>query len=80
MPGTPRHAESCMSFFKALADSVNQAEFLERPGVQVVPSIGHIAFHHNLIVLRKDEAPRRSNVPLGTEAVRARLMKPRSNK
>lgn len=79
-PGTPRHAKSCMSFFKALADSVNQAEFLERPAVETVPSIGHLAFHHNLIVLKKDEAPRRSNVPLGNEAVRARLLKSRSSK
>jgi demethylmacrocin O-methyltransferase len=79
-PGTPRHGTSCIGFFKALADSVNETEFLERRGVETVPAIGHIAFHHNLIVLRKDEAPRRSNVPLGNEAVRARLLKPRSSK
>jgi hypothetical protein len=66
-----------MSFFKSLTDSVNECEFLERPGAEIVPSIGHIAFHHNLIVLRKDESRRASNVPLGNEKVRAALMKPR---
>ena len=78
-PGSPRHASSCISFFKSLADSVNECEFLERPGVETAPSIGHIAFHHNLIVLRKDESPRRSNMPLGNESVRAALMKPMSS-
>ena len=78
-PGSPRHESSCMSFFKSLADSVNECEFLERPGAEIVPSIGHIAFHHNLIVLRKDESRRSSNVPLGNEKVRAALMKPKSS-
>jgi Methyltransferase domain len=77
-PGTPRHGESCMSFFKALADGVNLCEFLERPSVETAPSIGHIAFHHNLIVLRKDESQRNSNIAIGNEKVRAALMKPRS--
>lgn len=77
-PGSPRHGESCMSFFKALADSVNQCEFLERPSVETAPSIGHIAFHHNLVVLRKDESQRKSNIAIGNERVRAALMKPRS--
>jgi hypothetical protein len=79
-PGTPHHATSCIGFFKALADSVNQAEFLERPAVETVPSIGHMTFHHNLIVLNKNEAPRRSNVPLANDAVRTQLMTPRSSK
>jgi hypothetical protein len=78
-PGSPRHQSSCMGFFKSLADSVNECEFLERPGAETAPSIGHIAFHHNLIVLRKDESRRTSNVPLGNEKVRAALMKPRSS-
>ena len=78
MPGTPRHGASCMSFFKSLADSVNECEFLEPPGFQTEPAIGHIAFHHNMIVLKKDESRRTSNVPLGNEKVRAALMKPRS--
>jgi hypothetical protein len=77
MLGSPRHASSCMSFFQALADSVNECEFLERSSAETVPSIGHIAFHHNMIVLRKDESRRTSNIPLGNEKVRAALMKPR---
>ena len=78
MPGSPRHGDSCMTFFKALADSVNQCEFLERPSVETAPSIGHIAFHHNLIVLRKDDSPRSSNIAIGNERVRTALMKPSS--
>lgn len=77
-PGSPAHASSCMSFFKALADSVNQCEFLDPARVETQPSIGHIAFHHNMIVLRKDQSPRTSNVPLQRESVRAALMKPGS--
>ena len=77
-PGSPAYASSCMSFFKALADSVNHCEFLDPPRIETDPSIGQIAFHHNMIVLRKDESPRTSNVPLHREAVRADLMKPRS--
>jgi hypothetical protein len=77
-PGSPAYASSCMSFFKALADSVNQCEFLEPARIDTEPSIGQIAFHHNMIVLRKDASSRTSNVPLQREAVRAALMKPRS--
>lgn len=77
-PGSPAYASSCMSFFKALADSVNQCEFLEPARIETEPSIGQIAFHHNMIVLRKDASPRTSNVPLQREAVRAALLKPRS--
>jgi len=79
-PGSPAHAASCIGFFKSLADSVNECEFLERGRAQTEPSIGHIAFHHNLIVLRKELAPRSSNVPLQNEKVRAQLLKPRSNR
>lgn len=77
-PGAPAYASSCMSFFKALADSVNQCEFLEPAGVETEPSIGHIAFHHNMIVLHKNQSPPTSNVPLHRPAVRAALVKPRS--
>ena len=69
-----------MRFFKALADSVNQAEFLEQPRFDIEPAIGHIAFHHNMIVLQKDETRRVSNVPLGNEKVRATLLKPLASK
>ncbi len=79
-PGSPAHAASCMGFFKALADSVNECEFLERGRVHAEPSVGQIAFHHNLIVLGKALAPRTSNAPLANEAVRARLLKPMSGK
>jgi len=78
MPGAPAYASSCMSFFKALADSVNQCEFLEPARIQTEPSIGQIAFHHNMIVLQKNQSPRASNAPLHREAVRAALMKPGS--
>lgn len=77
-PGSPAYASSCMSFFKSLADSVNQCEFLEPARVETEPSIGHIAFHHNMIVLQKNQSPRTSNVPLQREAVRKALIKPRS--
>ena len=80
MPGTPAYEKSCMRFFKALADSVNQAEFLDKPRFDVEPTIGHIAFHHNMIVLKKDETRRVSNVPLGNEKVRATLLKPLASK
>lgn len=79
-PGSPAHASSCMGFFKSLADSVNECELLERGRVRTEPSIGHIAFHHNLIVLRKNLAERASNVALTNPAMRARLLKPRSSK
>ena len=80
MPGTPAYEKSCMRFFTALADSVNEAEFLEKPRFGVEPAIGHIAFHHNMIVLKKDETKRVSNVPLGNEKVRATLLKPLASK
>jgi hypothetical protein len=80
MPGTKSYAASCMSFFKALADSVNEPEFLERAGFATEPAIGHVAFHHNMIVLHKDESKRVSNVPLGNAQVRAALMKPSASR
>jgi hypothetical protein len=77
MPASPAYQSSCMSFFKSLADSVNECEFLEPSRVPTEPGIGHISFHHNLIVVRKDLSPRTSNVPLARETVRAALLRPR---
>lgn len=76
MPGSPGHQSSCVNFFKSLADSVNECEFLEAPRFEIDATIGRIAFHHNLIVVTKDASRRSSNLPLGDEALRARLMKP----
>ena len=52
--GTPAYARSCMHWFKNLADSVNLPEFLEPAPAGLDPGIASIAFHHNLIVVRKD--------------------------
>lgn len=74
--GTPGYERSCMRWFKELADSVNLPEFLEpAPGPGLDAGIGSIAFHHNLIVLRKDLAERYSNFRLDDPAVRAQLMR-----
>ena len=80
MPGSPGYEKSCMRFFKSLADSVNHAEFLHTPSFDTEPEIGHIAFHHNMIVLKKDQTRRVSNVPLGNEKARAVLLKPLADK
>lgn len=76
--GTPAAQRSCMSYFKRLADSVNQAEFLAAAdaGLELRNDIGSIAFHHNLIVLTKDSRERKSNVPLHDARVRGMLRKP----
>jgi len=75
--GTPGYERSCMRWFKALADSVNLPEFLEpAPGPGLEAGIGSVAFHHNLIVLKKDLAERYSNFRLDDPAVRAQLMRP----
>lgn len=74
--GTPGYERSCMRWFKELADSVNLPEFLEpAPGPGLDAGIGSIAFHHNLIVLRKDLAERYSNFRLDDPEVRAQLMR-----
>lgn len=75
--GSEDYARSCVSYFKGLADSVNLPEFLEpaQPGSPLDPTIGSIAFHHNLIVLTKDVSARTSNFPLGDPRVRAALMR-----
>src|SRR5262245_13387187 len=78
--GSGDHAHSCMSYFKGIVDSVNAPEFLEPAGAapRLDPTIGSIAFHHNLIVITKDATVRRSNLPLENEGLRRRLMDPRA--
>jgi Methyltransferase domain len=72
--GTPGYARSCMAWFKNFADSVNLPEFLQPAPAGLDAAAGSIAFHHNLIVLRKDLAERYSNAPLDNPGLRARLM------
>lgn len=74
--GAPGYEKSCMRWFKNLADSVNLPEFLQPPPAGLDAAIASIAFHHNLIVLRKDLAERYSNAPLHDPNLRARLMQP----
>lgn len=70
------YANSAMSHFKRMVDSVNLPEFLAPAGAEAPldPTIGRIAFHHNLIVVTKDTAARRSNVRLDDERLRRMLM------
>lgn len=75
-PGAPGYARSCVQWFKNLADSVNLPEFLQPAPPGLDPGIGSIAFHHNLIVVRKDLAERYSNVALDNEDLRRRLNQP----
>ena len=72
--GTPGYARSCMQWFKDLADSVNLPEFLQAAPPGLDPGIGNIAFHHNLIVVRKDLSERYSNMPLDNPEARRQLM------
>jgi demethylmacrocin O-methyltransferase len=72
--GTPGYVRSCMQWFKDLADSVNLPEFLQPAPPGLDAGIGSIAFHHNLIVLRKDLAARYSNAPLDNPDLRNKLM------
>lgn len=74
--GAPGYARSCVHWFKNLADSVNLPEFLQPAPAGLDPGIGSIAFHHNLIVVRKDLAERYSNVALDDEDLRRRLSQP----
>jgi hypothetical protein len=78
--GSSDYTHSCMSYFKGMTDSVNASEFLEPAGAapRPDPTIGSIAFHHNLIVVKKDATARRSNLPLENEALRRMLMDPRA--
>jgi demethylmacrocin O-methyltransferase len=72
--GTPGYAQSCMQWFKNLADSVNLPEFLEPAPAGLDAGLGSIAFHHNLIVLRKDLSERSSNAKLHDAETRRLLM------
>jgi hypothetical protein len=72
--GSRGYERSCMRWFKDLADSVNLPEFLQPPPPGLDASVAGIAFHHNLIVVRKDLAERYSNMPIDDPALRARLM------
>jgi hypothetical protein len=74
--GTPTYARSCMQRFKDLADSVNLPELLQPAPPGLDPGIGSIAFHHNLIVVRKDLAERFSNMPLDNPEARRQLLQP----
>jgi hypothetical protein len=74
--GTPGYEESCVRWFKNLADSVNLPEFLQPAPAGLDAAIASIAFHHNLIVLRKDLAERYSNVALDDPGLRVQLLRP----
>lgn len=79
--GGPLHSDayrkSCMHFFKQRVDSVNIPEFLEyrSDDTTLDLSVGSISFYHNLIVITKDNAPRRANFNLKDPAVRERLFR-----
>jgi demethylmacrocin O-methyltransferase len=72
--GTPGYGKSCMQWFKEIVDSVNLPEFLQPPPGKLDAGIASIAFHHNLIVLKKDLAERYSNARLDDPVVKERLM------
>jgi demethylmacrocin O-methyltransferase len=74
--GTPGYARSCMQWFKDLADSVNLPDFLEPAPAGLDPGIASIAFHHNLIVVRKDLSERFSNMPIHNPEARRQLLQP----
>jgi hypothetical protein len=67
-----------MQRFKDLADSVNLPEFLQPAPPGLDAGIGSIAFHHNLIVVRKDLSARFSNMPVDNPEARRKLMQPGS--
>jgi hypothetical protein len=74
--GTEGYRKSCMQWFKDHADSVNLPEFLQPAPGALDPGLASIAFHHNLIVLRKDLGARYSNANLDLPEARQRLMQP----
>jgi demethylmacrocin O-methyltransferase len=74
--GTPGYEKSCMRWFKELTDSVNLPEFLEPAPGALDAGIASVAFHHNLIVLRKDLAERYSNMPLDNPEAKRKLLQP----
>jgi hypothetical protein len=73
-PSTPAYARSCMHWFKNLVDSVNLPEFLEAAPPGFDPAIGSMAFHHNLIVVRKELSERFSNMPIHDPEARRQLL------
>ncbi len=74
--GTPGYERSCMHWFKSLADSVNLPEFLAPAPPGLDAGIASVAFHHNLIVLKKDLAERYSNMPVHDPEARRQLLQP----
>lgn len=78
--GSSNYGQSCMSYFKGMTDSVNAPELLEPApaALRLDPTIGSIAFHHNLIFVTKDATLRRSNLPLENEALRRTLSDPQA--
>ena len=72
--GTPGYAQSAMHWFRQFADSVNLPEFLQPAPAGLDAGVGSIAFHHNLIVVRKDLSEHYSNAPLENEALRRKLL------
>jgi len=74
--GAPGYAQSCMQWFKNLADSVNLPEFLEPAPASLDATVASLAFHHNLIVVRKDLAERYSATALDNREVRRALLRP----
>ena len=74
--GTPAYARSCMHWFKNLAESVNLPEFLEPAPPGLAAGIASVAFHHNLVVLRKDLSERFSNMALDNPEARRQLLQP----
>jgi len=73
--GTPGYQKSCMQWFKERVDSVNLPEFLQPAPGGLDAGVASIAFHHNLIVLKKDLAERYSNARLDDPVVKERLMR-----
>ena len=74
--GSEAYGRSCMQWFKNLADSVNLPEFLEPAPGGLDAGVASIAFHHNLIVLKKDLAERYSNMALDNPELRRKLAQP----
>jgi len=74
--GSENYRKSCMQWFKDYADSVNLPEFLAPAPGALDPGLLSIAFHHNLIVLKKDLAARYSNANLDLPETRRVLMQP----
>jgi hypothetical protein len=55
LPPSPAYERSCLSYFKRLVDSVNSES--GAPGMSIAGrSIGHIGFHHDMIVIGKAQA------------------------